>query len=114
MKILSGNDCKYYKKSDTCEVYEYAGMGSESDVAIAKISGKYPSEGYCVNVSCREVVYIIDGDGVMFEGTKEHKFKKGDVIVINSGEKFRWDANCIASISCVPSRSPDQYRIVSE
>ena len=114
MQILDNKDCKYYKKNNACELYEYSAMGSEFDMAIAKISGKYPDRGYCINMICKEIIYIIEGEGIIYEGEKEHKIKKGDVIIIKNGERFKWDANCIASISCIPAWNPDKYDMLMD
>ena len=114
MNFFHVENCKFHKNNEACEVCEYPSIGSEFDIAVVRISGKYPNHGYCVNDVCKEVVYIIEGEGVMYEGEKEHKFKKGDVIVIKAGEKFRCEANCVASISCTPPWDIKQYKLVQE
>ena len=63
---------------------------------------------------CKEVICIIEGEGSIYEGEIEHKFKKGDVVVIASGEKFRWQADCVATISCAPPWSLEQYSVVPD
>lgn len=114
MDILRFEDCERYRKNEACELYEYSSIGSEFDLAVVKISGRYPDRGYCVNSMCKEVIYIIEGKGSIYEGAVEHRFKKGDAIVIASGERFRWEADCVATISCSPPWSSEQYKIVSE
>ena len=114
MDCFHVEDCGFHKNGDTCEVYEYPSIGSEFDLAVVRIFGKYPDGAYCVNSVCKEVIYIIEGEGVMYEGEKEHKFRKGDVIVIKAGERFRWEANCVASISCTPPWNVEQYKLVQE
>lgn len=116
MKILENKDCKKCKKNDSCELYEYptAESNSNLEMSIAKISGKYPDRGYCINLVCKEIIYIIEGEGIIYEEEKENRFKKGDIIIIKNGERFKWDAHCTISVCYVPEWNPNQYDIMMD
>lgn len=52
MKVIKYNDALKGKNSEKCKTLEYSFMDKDIDIdlGIATISGRYPDEGYGVNL----------------------------------------------------------------
>lgn len=100
------------KNSNECEVKEYSFDNKVIDLAVATITGRYPSLGYCCNMKSEELIYVIDGNGKLYFENDCIEVKTGDAILINNHEKYYWDCKyCVVSITCTPARNPNQYEI---
>lgn len=65
MKIVKFKEAQQFSNSDKCLVYEYELADKDINCATAIISGRYPDTGYCYNENCKELVYVIDGQGTL-------------------------------------------------
>ena len=81
-------------------------------MAVADINGRYPLEGRIVNEVCKEIGYIIEGEGIIVIEDQEIKLKKGSAVLINSGERYYWEGKMKMLISCTPEWYPEQHRDV--
>ena len=86
MKIVKQEQAKKFKYADTSSVLEYSINLNEKnlDFCINEINGRYPEKGYCSNLECEELCYVLEGSGTIYK--KEDiaiDFKSGDVIFIN-------------------------------
>lgn len=73
MKVIKHNSALKCKNSDRCKTLEYSFMDKDIDLdlGIATISGRYPDEGYGVNLISKELIYVIEGNGILnFENEK--------------------------------------------
>ena len=113
MKVIKYADALKGKNSDKCKTLEYSFMDNDIDLGIATIIGRYPDEGYGVNLISKELIYVIEGSGTLnFENDKIN-FSKGDSILIDNNEKYYWDTNyCIISMTCTPAWSVEQHKLV--
>lgn len=95
---------------------DYKKCDEDIDFAIIKVNGKSPKTGYQVNTECKELLYIIEGSGIlsMKDMSSEIKFSKGDVIVIHRGEFYSFEGNFEASVSCTPAWTAEQHQYVEE
>lgn len=84
------------------------------DCATAIISGRYPDIGYCVNEECKELIYVLDGDGTLNKKDEMIDFKRGDAILIEKGERYYWNAKCTIVMSCTPAWYPEQHKLVEQ
>ena len=83
------------------------------DVGVATITGRYPETDYCVNTVCKELVFVLEGTGSLCFQNEKVDFSKGDAILIEPNEKYYWDTEfCIVSMTCTPSWSPEQYKLM--
>ncbi len=112
MKIIRANEAIKYEKNNQCTVFEYPLDDPDINCAVGKINGRYPKKGYCMNEKCKELIYVIKGSGRLNKSDMTIDFKENDVIFIDSGEKYFWDANCTVIMPCTPSWYPEQYKIV--
>ena len=97
----------------------YAGMdypSSDKDInfAVIKINGRSPKVGYQVNTNCKELLYIMNGNGILYmkENTCKFEFKQGDVILIDKNECYAFDGNFEAAVPCTPAWTVEQHKYV--
>jgi mannose-6-phosphate isomerase-like protein (cupin superfamily) len=112
MKIVRQNETHEVKNSDNCIVIEYPTLDSEMDFAIAHITGRYPEKNRAVNIQCKEMVYIQQGQGIVEVEGKHYSLKTGDCVLIEAGEKFFWEGQMTLFISCRPAFHIEQHQWV--
>jgi mannose-6-phosphate isomerase-like protein (cupin superfamily) len=112
MKIALKNQSFQRKNSDNCIVTEHPQLDEHIDFAIVKISGKYPLTGSAMNLQCKELIYVHEGQGTVVVNLKPQPLQAGDVILIEPGEKFVWEGELTLHISCHPAFTVDQHVIV--
>lgn len=79
MKIVKQEQAKKFKYADTSSVLEYSIDLNEKnlDFCINEINGRYPEKGYCSNLECEELCYVLEGNGTIYKRDGElFKFKK--------------------------------------
>ena len=61
MKIVKEKQAKKFKYADIRSVLEYSIDLNEKnlDFCINEINGRYPEKGYCSNLECEELCYIL-------------------------------------------------------
>ena len=112
MKIVKREEAERFENSEQCKVLEYGFNDKDIDISTATISGRYPSEGFCVNEAVKEMVYCLKGEGVIFFEGRELEFKAGDSILIDPGEKYYWSGNFELVMCCTPAWSKGQHHII--
>lgn len=113
MKVIQKEKAEKGSHSKNCKTIEYSFQDPDMDLGVAIISGRYPEKGYCVNLECKELVYVLEGRGSLCFEKKKIPFKKGDSILIDKGEKYYWDVEkCKVSMTCTPAWSPEQYKTI--
>lgn len=113
MKVIKYKDVKKGENSDKCKTLEYSFFDKDIDLGIATISGRYPDEGYCTNLVSKELIYVMEGNGILNFKDKKIAFSKGDSILIEPNEKYYWQTNyCVVSMACTPAWTPEQHKLV--
>ena len=113
MKVIKLKDALKGENSKKCKTIEYSFNDKDLDLGLATITGRYPEEGFCVNLVSKELIYVIDGDGRINFEDKKIVFSKGDSILIEPNEKYYWDTNfCKVTMSCTPAWSVEQHKLV--
>ena len=112
MKLIHFLETKEFKNSNSCVANEYSFNDSDINVAIVKISGRYPDNGRTMNEKCKEIGYVINGSGKIIVDGSEFILKKGDTVLIEPGEKFFWEGNLTMVMPCTPAWSPEQHKLV--
>lgn len=112
MKISLKHQSIEKSNGPDCTVVEYQLNNEMLDMAIAKISGRYPNQRLVVNKQCDELAYVFEGKGrVVVEG-KEQLLNAGDVVLIEAGEKYYWEGQMQLFLSCRPAWKKKQHEIV--
>lgn len=114
MKVVKFEEAEEFKNSDKCTVLEYPLNDKDINFATANIQGRYPDSGYCVNEKCKELIYVIDGNGTLNKKNEKINFSRGDAILIDKGEIYYWDAKCIIAMPCTPAWYPEQHKLLEE
>ena len=113
MKVIKYNDALKGKNSGKCKTLEYSFMDKDIDLGIAIISGRYPDEGYGINLISKELIYVIEGSGTLNFENEKIKFSEGDSILIEPNEKYYYDTEyCKISMSCTPAWQMEQHKLV--
>lgn len=115
MKLVKQNQAQEFANSEKCKGIEYPLGDKDINFSIATINGRYPDTGYyCVNEQCKELIYVMDGNGSLNKKDETIQFEKGDVILIDKGEIYYWDAHCTISMPCTPAWYPEQRKLIEE
>lgn len=93
---------------------DYLVKDKDIDFAVIKVSGRSPDRGFQVNTECKELLYIISGNGLIHlkEENITREFVKGDVILINKNECYSFEGEFEASVSCSPSWTSEQHKYI--
>jgi len=114
MKVVHKNQTKEFKNSDVCTATEYPLGDKDINGAVIELKGRYPDKGRVVNLKCKELAYVVKGSGrVVVEG-EEVELNKGDVVLIEPGEKYYWEGNMTMLVPCTPAWYPEQHKEVAE
>lgn len=112
MKKVLKCDSTEKVNNEACVITEYQLNHPNLDMALAKISGRYPTEGRVVNNESDELAYVLQGNGRIVINHEEHSLSEGDVVVIDAGEKYFWDGNMRVFMTCQPAWSQEQHELV--
>ncbi len=113
MKVIKKDDYLKEENSKKCKTSEYSFGDKDMDLGLATITGRYPDEGYCVNLISKELIYVIEGSGTLNFENEKVCFSKGDAILIEPNEKYYWDCDyCVVSMTCNPSWTKEQHKYV--
>ncbi len=117
MKIVTEKQAKTFAYASTSSVLDYSMDLNEKnlDFCINTITGRYPEKGYCSNLECEEICYILDGNGEFHKKDGDSiKFNKGDIIFINKKDIYYWIGNFKIAIVCTPAWSKEQCQLIDE
>lgn len=112
MKLSLKHQAFEKANSSVCKVIEHRLNHEQLDMAIAKITGRYPDERRVVNRQCAEIAYVFEGNGKIVVNDEEHHLNAGDVVLIEAGDKFYWEGNMQLFLSCRPAWNKDQHQLV--
>ena len=113
MKFVSKNHTTTHKNSESCIATEYSLGDSDIDFATVEIMGRYPDEGRVMNQISKEACLILKGGGkIVIEG-KETELHEGDVVLVESGEKYFWGGTMTIAVACTPPWSMGQHKKVT-
>jgi mannose-6-phosphate isomerase-like protein (cupin superfamily) len=112
MRICKKNETKIFKNGNNCIAIEYPLGGEDMNGAVIKLDGRYPDKGCLINTQCKEMVYIMKGDGKIFIDGKEIILHVGDLIMIDPMNKYYWEGNMEMFVSCTPAWTPEQREVI--
>ncbi len=114
MKIVKYEQAQELKNSNTSKLLEYSIELNDKDIdfCINTIDGRYPEKGYCTNEECKEICYILEGNGTINKQKETIAFKQGDVILIEKEEIYYWNGNCKIIMICTPAWYKEQCKLL--
>lgn len=95
-----------------CEAIEYPLDDKDINATVIKLNGRYPDKGWAVNEKCKELVYVIYGEGKLITETQTLELSEKDVALIEAGEKYRWEGNFELFMPSTPAWYPEQHKVV--
>ena len=109
MKIIHRHQTKKFQNSDSCTAIEYPLGDKDINGAVIELNGRYPENGRVVNSKCKELAFIIEGQGKLVIEGQEAELGQGDLVLIEPGEKYFWQGNLKMFIPCTPAWYPEQH-----
>lgn len=116
MKIIK-EEAEKLKYASTSSVLEYSIKLNEKniDFCINTITGRYPEKGYCQNLECEELCYILEGSGSIYKKEENSlEFNKGDILFINKKEIYYWKGSFKAILICTPAWTKEQCKLIDK
>ena len=116
MKIVKQEQAEKFNYADTSSVLEYSITLNEKnlDFCINSINGRYPEKGYCSNLECEELCYILEGNGIIHRRDDFINFRKGDIIFINKKDVYYWEGDFKLAIVCTPAWNKEQCELYED
>ncbi len=111
MELVKKSSASKFVGSSTTTIFEYLMNESTINGAIAVINGRYPEKGYAKNTISKELVYILEGKGVIGFPDKEIVIKKGDCLILQPNEIYYWNGTMKLFMACTPAWKPEQHEI---
>ncbi len=95
---------------------DYPTIDKDINFAIVKINGKSPKKGYQTNTNCKELLYIMEGNGILNKKGERQKieFEQGDVLLIDKGESYAFEGHFTAAVPRTPAWTPEQHEYIEE
>lgn len=112
MEFVSFKKSISLQPTSTTNIHEYAMTDPIINGAVADIHGRYPEEGFALNTVSHEIVYVIEGSGVVGLTDKEVPITIGDVLILSPNEKFYWQGTLKLFMATTPKFDPAQHLIV--
>ena len=116
MKLIKKENAVNITNSNTSKLLEYSIELNEKDIdfAINTITGRYPETGYCSNLECKEMAYILEGNVSINKKDEKIEFNQGDLLLIDKKEVYYWQGNCKIIMICTPAWYKEQCKLISE
>ncbi|MCB1559278.1 MAG: hypothetical protein KDJ50_10185 [Alphaproteobacteria bacterium] len=109
MDIVKFAEKETLSPSSSAIIHEYHTKDTEISGGVAEINGRYPLNGYVINKTVKELVYVLSGDGVIITPEKSQAISVGDVIFVDFEEKFAWEGQMTLFMATAPSFDPQQH-----
>lgn len=112
VKIVKVAEVNKIPASRSTTIFEY--LMEEKDVsgAVTEIHGRYPEKGFAQNTLCKELVFVISGEGEIITEEDILSFDTGDTILIDKNEKYYWLGNFSIFMATTPKFSAAQHKII--
>lgn len=113
MEFIKKEKAEFYS-GDGYSGMDYPSLDKDINFAVIKINSRSPKTGYQVNTECKELLYIIKGNGTMFmkENNEKVEFNQGDVIIIDKNEYYAFEGNFEAAVPCTPAWYSEQHKYI--
>lgn len=113
MKVIKSKEAMEGKNAETCKTLEYSFGDDNIDLGTATITGRYPENGYAMNLISKELIYVIQGKVTLQFENEKVELLAGDAILIQPNDKYFFDAEYgVISMTCTPAWSPEQHKLV--
>jgi mannose-6-phosphate isomerase-like protein (cupin superfamily) len=108
MKVKK-SERKKFANSPNCIAYEYNFDDKEINTSIIELKGRYPDKGRVTNKVCKEIVFVVEGEGKIEIDNKEFPLQEEDMILILPNQKYFFDGKMKIAASCCPAWYSEQH-----
>jgi mannose-6-phosphate isomerase-like protein (cupin superfamily) len=110
VKHIRQADAQKHVNSPNCIVFEY-GQNTNSDIATARIDGRYPEKNFALSTESEMIIYVIDGQGAITTKESEVTLQPGDVVCVDKNEPYFYQgSNLYISMHSTPAWNSQHYR----
>lgn len=113
MEIINFKDAEKFDNK-TAAVFEYNLNDKDINICYCKINGRYPIAGFAKNKKCKELAFVLSGEGLVNIENKTFKLQAKDVVLIDKNEKFFWEGNLELVLPCAPAWNVNQYETIEK
>lgn len=113
MLCVKKKQAEYYS-GDGYSGFDYPMTDSDINFAIINIMGRSPKTGFQVNTDCKEMLYILNGNGTLYlkGNAEETYFETGDVLLLDKNECYAFEGNFEAAVPCTPAWTSEQHKYI--
>lgn len=114
MNIIQSSQTNKIQASATTTIWEFVMEEKTISGAITQIDGRYPEQGFAVNEICKEIAFVVSGSGHIVTADQTCPINIGDLIFLDKGESFAWEANGSLTLflATTPKFDPKQHKNV--
>ena len=109
MKLIRKDETEQKQNSETCVCREYDFNDHDIDLGICEIKGRYPNNGTCHNLKSKELVYVLEGNGIININEEEIEFFEKDSFLIEPMERYFFKGNCKLALICNPAWKQENH-----
>lgn len=115
MKYIAKAHAQKFTNSPTCTVYEYAFGDADINGALGVVNGRYPVAGWAVNEVCKELVFVVSGEGSLHTRSQNQPLAAGDSALILPGEAYYFAGKDLTIfMPCTPAWHPEQHKALDD
>lgn len=114
MNIIPSSQTNKIQATPTTTIWEFMMKEKAISGAITQITDRYPEKGFAVNNLCKEIAFVVSGSGSIATPDQTRPIGVGDLIFIDKGESFAWEANGSLTLfmTTTPKFDPVQHKII--
>jgi mannose-6-phosphate isomerase-like protein (cupin superfamily) len=107
--LVKKSERKKHFNSSKCIAYEYPLEDKDINIAFIEINGRYPDNCRVTNKICKELIFVIKGNGKIEIDNKEFLINEGDSVLIQPNQKYFFEGKLEIITSCHPAWYPEQH-----
>lgn len=112
MKVVRKEEAVEFKNGDTCVAVEYPLGDPDLNGAIVRLSGRYPEKGCVANRVCKEIVYVLQGQGHCVVNGTAYELYQGDMALLLPNEEYYFEGTMEMFVPCSPAWYSEQHQMV--
>lgn len=109
MELIREEEARAFAHEPAATVRDYNTIDPEISGATATIKGRYPAEGFVMNMKVKEMAFVMAGTGTLHLPDKDVPLNVGDLVLLHPHEAFAWSGQMTLFIATTPRFDPAQY-----
>ena len=114
MQLVRKQQAVPFRNGSDCLAHEYPMSDEDINGAVVELSGRYPEQGYVTNDVCKELVFVIEGEGSLQTSDGEAvRLAAADLVLLLPGEQYCFDGRMTLFVPSSPAWYPEQHRTIN-